>query len=346
MSLQNKMQRYPVQIKINNMDVLVDRYGRIQNYLRISLTDRCNFNCVYCIPKTKINWYPQFELLTYEEIIRIITIFSFLGINKIRFTGGEPLLRKGIEKLISEISHIKSIKKIGITTNAYFLQSKWKALKYAGLNSINISLDTLDCKKFCAITGRNNFKDVLNALMHVMNDKFESVKINVVIIKGLNDNEIIDFINFFKHYKVSVRFIEFMLYGKNNWDEKKYVPGAIIKEKIESHYKLTLIEDKCGHSVSKDYNVLHYPLKVGFINSNSEPFCESCSRLRLTSNGSLKLCLYDSQSYDIKSMLRNDATDEEISNIVKELIMYKNFHRPILNQIEKNKNAVMTQIGG
>jgi len=323
--------------------MLKDSYGRIHNTLRISVTDRCNFRCFYCKPAEGVTWNSRNDILSFEEITRLVRIFAELGINKVRLTGGEPLLRMSIEKLIQRFSKIKGIQKIGITTNGYRLEEMTDALKQSGLTLLNVSLDTLREYRFKEISGLGNspLYRVLSGIEKAINAGFDEVKINTVVIKGFNDDEILDFVDFAKDKDVHLRFIEFMPFFSNGWHEEKYIPNEKVKRKIQRSYKLFPLFD--GSNIAVNYTIAGHKAKVGFVSSNSAPFCRDCSRLRLTADGKLKLCLFDDSDYDLKNLLRKGADDVVISAFIRGCIMLKWEGRGAGSPVFSN---VMTKIGG
>ena len=306
---------------VNNQ--LKDSYGRIHDYLRISLTDKCNLNCVYCNPADyNHNTFLNKQILTYEEVVRVVKIFtSMFGFKKIRFTGGEPLVRKDILNLFESVSELKkqSSFEIGLTTNGTLLEDKIEYLKKYGIAKLNISLDSLKPDKFKIITGKDNYESVMRAIKKAEQLGFNPLKINVVVIKSINDDELLDFLDFFKDRNVNVRFIEFMPFGNNSWSETGLLSFSEMKEKIEQKYELIEIPSKKS-AVAKDYNILGYKGKVSFISSISNHFCDSCNRLRITSDGKMKLCLFSTGENEInlKELFANpNYSDNDICEMHK-----------------------------
>jgi len=295
-------------------DVLIDSFKRIAKKLRISVTDRCNFRCLFCMPLNPV-WKPKEEILTYEEIIRLTKIFSELGIEKIKITGGEPLLRPNIEYLIDEISKISGIKEISMTTNGYFLSEKARNLKDAGLNYVTISLHSLKRDRFNKITGKDVYDKVLEGVF-ISTKTFEKVKINTVIIKGYNEDEILDMVDFAIDLKLNLRFIEYMPFDGNRlWDLDKVVTGKEIIEKIKGKYDLVELPRTPG-STAKLFKI-EDKTEIGIITSISEPFCYDCDRIRLTADGKFIPCMFSLKEYDLKTPLRKGMSDQEIKNLIK-----------------------------
>jgi cyclic pyranopterin phosphate synthase len=266
------------------MKKLIDQYGRRINYLRISVTDRCNLRCIYCIPNANILFKHRRDILSYEEIIKIVKVGTSLGINKIRLTGGEPLLRKNIDYLISALSKIEGIDEISLTTNGIFLEEYAEDLKKAGLKRINISLDTLKREKYKLITGTESLNKVLAGIDKALTIGLSPVKINVVVMKGINDDEVVEFAELTLKEPLHIRFIELMPIGSTlqNWKER-FISNDEVKNLVGSVFDRA--KNKKG--------------TVSFISPISEPFCHNCSRLRLTSDGKLRFCLDSSQEIDL-----------------------------------------------
>ena len=297
--------------------LLTDSFGRTAKKLRISVTDRCNLQCIYCMPKNNNNWFDSKEMLTFDEIVRFASIMSKLGIENIRLTGGEPLLRPNIEILVENLSKITGIKKVSMTTNGILLADKIHQLKKAGLSSINLSLDTFDYEKFKKINGNDGLSQVLESIQ-VANRMQMSIKINNVVMRGWNDNEVLGFALFSRATGHPVRFIEFMpLDGSGIWNQKL----VVTKEEI-----ISKIRDKIGQLIPLDLD-LASPAKlytfsdgkgiIGFIPSISEPFCKNCDRTRVTSDGRFLSCLFEKPGFDIKSLLRGTRSDEEIAKLIQ-----------------------------
>jgi GTP 3',8-cyclase len=301
---------------------LIDGYSRVINYLRISITDRCNLNCKYC-SDNNLPYIAHEDILRYEEIIRIVRIAASLGVRKVRLTGGEPLRRKGVEFLIEEIHGVRGIEDISMTTNGVELEAHLSALKLAGLKRINVSLDSLKAEKFSFITGADALDKVLGGIRKAKELGLEPVKINTVIIKDFNEDEILDFVQFAKEWGVHVRFIEFMPFGNEDlWNKSKIVSSAYIQNIICSAHELS--EEHHIHiGPAKTYRIAGSNGHIGFISPMSSHICETCNRLRLTSDGALKPCLFSDREYDVKRLLRSGATDEEIGQFIKDVVNAK-----------------------
>ncbi len=297
--------------------MLKDRLNRPLRDLRISVTDRCNFRCFYCMPFDEYEWIDRGELLTYEEITRLTRIFAELGVNKIRLTGGEPLVRKDLDVLIRGLAGIESLRDVCVTTNGARLAEAAEPLKAAGLKRINVSLDTLDANRFKQITRRGELSDVLKGLSAAQRCGFHPIKINSVIARGVNDDEILPLVEFSRANGFGVRFIEYMDVGNaNSWRMEKVVPKAEILRTISERFPLQEAGRAGGSAPAVDYRFADGRGEVGVIASVTEPFCGDCNRARLTSDGKLVTCLFSETGHDLKSALRNGATDEELSRLI------------------------------
>jgi len=321
------MKFYNPKMKTNSVnqeqESLTDSFGRIARKLRISVTDRCNLQCIYCMPKNNNNWFDPSEILTFDEIIRFASIMSKLGIDNIRLTGGEPLLRLNIENLIENLSKITGIKKISMTTNGILLPDKISQLKKAGLSNINISLDTFNHEKFKKINGTDSLAQVLESIKIATKEQM-SIKINTVVMRNWNDEEVVDFARFSKTTGHQVRFIEFMpLDGSGIWNEDLVVTKQEIMTKIRHKIGQLIPLDIDRSSPAKLFTFSDGKGIIGFIPSISEPFCQNCDRVRLTSNGHFLTCLFEKPGFDIKKLLREKKSDEEIVNFIQKCIHKK-----------------------
>ncbi len=328
---------------------LIDNYGRIAKKLRVSVTDRCNMRCGYCMPKNNTKWFDSTEVLSFEEIIRLSSIFANLGVEKIRITGGEPLVRPLIENLIKSIAKIPHIKSIGLTTNGLLLSDRVKKLKSSGLNSVNISLDSFKEDRFKMMTGINGLDKVISSIQKAK-DAGLDVKINTVVVRGWNDDEVVEFANFARHTGITVRFIEFMpLDGTGIWRSDLVFSKKEMIEKLESNIgKVFPVSEQEISAPAKLYSFSDRIGTVGFIPSVSEPFCNQCDRIRLTSDGRFLTCLFESPGYDIKSYLRRGASDEELSQCLIHCMTMKQEGIVSLIRINglKPKLNLMHTIGG
>lgn len=332
--------------------ILIDRFGRNINYLRVSITDRCNLRCIYCNPEANIIYKNQQQILTYEEILKIVKVCVDLGITKIRLTGGEPLVRKDVVCLVSLLSKIKGIEDLSLTTNGVFLEAYAKDLKKAGLKRINISLDTLDREKYKFITKFDGLHKVLNGINKSLEIGFYPIKINVVVMKNINEDEIIEFAKLTLKEPLHIRFIEYMPIGctKDEWEEK-FVPYNKIKNYCQSLGVLKEIKIFDNNTAITSYQFENAKGTISFISPVSKPFCDRCSRLRLTSDGNLRSCLFSSQMVDLKKILRNNNVNNQVVyNALKQSIIHAVKIKPKESQILCNnyiyKELTMCQIGG
>ena len=303
---------------MNSVPVLQDSHGRAIRDLRISITDRCNFRCFYCMPKEAMEWQPKGEILTFEEIVTLTEVFVSLGISKLRVTGGEPMLRRDIEKLIARLAVIPGVEDLAMTTNAHFLRGRAQGLKEAGLQRLTISLDSLDAERFALLTGRNELSQVLDGIDAAIEAGLDPVKVNSVVIRGINDDQAVGFAAFAREKGVRVRFIEFMpLDNGKVWKREMVVPGEELRERISAVYPLERVKsDNLSETARRWRFADGAPGEIGFINPVSQPFCGHCSRIRLTADGMIRTCLFSTVEYNIKRLLRNGAGREELVDFI------------------------------
>ncbi len=332
----------------HNSPVLQDSFGRVINNLRISVTDRCNFRCRYCMPEEGMVWLDKAELLTYEEIARLTRVFSELGVSKIRLTGGEPLMRKELHLLVEKIALIPQITDLALTTNGYFLAEQALLLYKAGLRRINVSLDSLDAAKFHLMTRRKYYHKVWEGLEAVENLGIRPIKINAVLIRGINDDEILNFAHLVRTRPFVVRFIEFMPIGMDDgWSSDKVVPSKEIVERIERGLGKKLVPvEYHGTQPADRYQFEDGLGEIGFISSVSEPFCDHCNRVRITSDGKLRTCLFSLTETDLRSLVRNGASDDEIKQTIREAVWKKEVGHLINRPEFVRPSRTMSQIGG
>ena len=334
---------------IETSNILTDSFKRKHTYLRISLIERCNLKCTYCMPEEGIPLSPRNHLMSYEEIYTIAKTFVKHGVTKIRLTGGEPLIRKDIHVILKKLSSLGV--ELSITTNAVLVHKYIDALKDSGIKSINVSLDTLNREKFSQITRRNEFERVYQNILLLIREGFQ-VKINSVLIKDFNEDEIIDFIELTKKHPITIRFIEFMPFNGNKWDMSKLVSYAQVIDRVHAKYSKELIQrlQDAPNDTSKNYKVMGYQGSFSVISSVTNPFCDSCNRIRLTANGRLKNCLFSDGEEDLLIPLRNG---KEIEPMIYKLIQGKKKIRNGMETIESfqepeshNQNRSMIAIGG
>lgn len=304
-----------------HMSPLLDKLGRPLQDLRISVTDRCNFRCRYCMPKEvfgkDFTFMPRNKLLSFEEIERITKIFVKLGVKKIRLTGGEPLLRKDLPMLIEKLANISGLDDIALTTNASLLERMAAKLKQAGLKRVNVSLDALDIKTFQSIsdTAHKN-ETVLRGIDKAMQVGL-GVKVNMVVKKGMNDDRIVPMASYFKKRGITLRFIEFMDVGQSNgWDYSKVISKKELLATLSKHFELESVDANDIGQVAKRYRYRGTKTEVGFITSVSEPFCSTCTRMRIAADGKLYKCLFATEGFDLRSLLRSGLNDETIQSAI------------------------------
>ncbi|MCS7154903.1 MAG: GTP 3',8-cyclase MoaA [Bacteroidota bacterium] len=324
---------------------LVDPFGRAHTYLRISLTERCNLRCLYCMPEEGVALKPRQELLTLEEIYRLATLFVRLGVKKIRLTGGEPLVRKGVETLISWLRGIEGLQTIALTTNGLLLKERLAALHQAGLDQLNISLDTFDPVKFRLITRRSGLELVLEAIELALALGYRP-KINCVVLRGINDEEVLDFVAFTRDRPVEVRFIEYMPFLGNGWSVERLVPYVELLERIQAVYELERCPEQSPHETAKRFRVPGFRGSIGFISSMTDHFCSGCNRLRITADGHLKVCLLGPHEVSLRDALRAGATEEELTALIAAAVARKQAQHAGLGDLVHVPNRPMILIGG
>ncbi|KRZ72317.1 Molybdenum cofactor biosynthesis protein 1 [Trichinella papuae] len=312
------------QEKHKKTSILCDQHGRFHDYLRISLTDRCR----YCMPDEKQQTYSKENLLKSSEVLKIH------GVSKIRLTGGEPTLRKDLTEIVGAISKVEGIRQLGLTSNGLTLANALHRLKTAGLTHINISLDTLIEEKFAFISRQNGFKQVWKAINEA-EKLFPFVKINCVVMRGFNEDEIHDFIKLTENRNLVVRFIEYMPFGGNKWNFNRFISYHEMLDIVQSKYgKLMKLQDS-PNDTTKAYRIPNYTGKIGFITSMSEHFCASCSRLRITADGCLKVCLHGNAEISLRDAIRNGATDKELDDLINAAVKRKKKHHAERNAYDK-----------
>lgn len=326
--------------------MLKDKYNRVHNYLRISLTDNCNLRCFYCMPEEEYDFTPASRLMQVDEIESLAKTFVGLGVNKIRLTGGEPLVRKDAADIILSLSKLPV--KLTLTTNGSRLHEFVHVLEEANIRSLNISLDTLQAEKFQLITRRDQFKKVYDNIQLLLKRNFH-VKVNMVVMKGLNDSEIIDFIEWTRNEPVHVRFIEFMPFTGNRWTSNKVFTMQEMLDVIKEKYDVVRLQDE-KHDTAKGYKVPGHEGTFAIISTMSENFCGDCNRMRLTADGKMKNCLFSEKETDLLSALRNGEDIEPLiyKNIRSKAKELGGQFTPDFSHLEANEihNRSMITIGG
>ena len=329
---------------MNRPGALVDSHGRVLRDLRISVTDRCNFRCLYCLPETEAaanfyrgrwatllksdpivrQWAPRTSLLTFEEIERVVRVAASLGIQKIRLTGGEPLLRQQLERLVQLLAAIPGIEDLALTTNGFHFATKAEALHQAGLRRISFSLDSLDRASFLKITGRDGLGEVLRGIRQAQELGLNPVKVNAVIIRGVNDAELEALAQFGHDQGVSLRFIEFMpLDSARAWLKELVVPAREILARLQARFELRPAAPTHASETARRWSFADGRGEIGIIAPVSEPFCGHCNRLRLTADGQVRTCLFSTHEHDLRSLLRGGADDAGVEEFLRGLVLQK-----------------------
>ena len=330
--------------------VLRDSFGRAIRDLRVSLTDRCNFRCFYCLPHGEPPIAPKEQMLSYEEIEYVCEIFVSLGIEKLRLTGGEPMLRRDIETIIEKLSKLKSrgLIDLALTTNGYFLPERAQALKTAGLDRVTISVDSLKGDVFKRMTGVDVLDKVLAGIAAAKAAGLEPIKINAVIVRGHNENEVADFAAFAREHNVKMRFIEFMpLDSGHEWSRADVVSGKEIRERINERFPLVKVNVERGSETSARYGFADgAPGEIGIIAPVTEPFCGACSRIRLTADGQIRTCLFSTVEHSLRDVVRSGASRAEIVGYIESVILKKEPRHFINDPGFVTPSRTMSFIGG
>jgi len=327
----------------------VDTFGRVHDDLRISITDRCNLRCAYCMPEEPV-WYPQASLLTFEEITRVARVAIAEGVGKIRVTGGEPLVRRDVPALLNALSNLSGLNDLSLTTNGVLLASLATELADAGLRRVNVSLDTLDRDRFARMSGRDRLADVLRGIDAARAAGLAPIKINAVLLRGENEHEAVDLVRFGRENGCEVRFIEFMpLENDHSWDMRRVVSGASVRRAIEAVWPIVPDPARDAHAPASRFLFADGKGAVGFIDSVTAPFCGACSRIRVTSDGKFRVCLYDDDETDLRAALRGGSSDVAIAGLMHDAVARKG--RGGALDILESQTAIpltrtMHQIGG
>ncbi|CAK9310314.1 unnamed protein product [Citrullus colocynthis] len=335
-----------IQKENSDSNMLVDSFGRLHTYLRISLTERCNLRCQYCMPAEGVDLTPSSKLLTRNEIIRLANLFVSSGVNKIRLTGGEPTIRKDIDDICLELSNLKGLKTLAMTTNGIVLARRLPKLKECGLTAINISLDTLVPAKFEFMTRRKGHEKVMESINAAIDLGYNPVKVNCVIMRGFNDDEICNFVELTREKPINIRFIEFMPFDGNVWNVKKLVPYSEILQTVAKNF--TTLAQLGDHptETAKNFRIDGHQGTVSFITSMTEHFCAGCNRLRLLADGNFKVCLFGPSEVSLRDPLRHGADDNELREIIGAAVRRKKASHAGMFDIAKTANRPMIHIGG
>ena len=321
-------------------EILKDSFGRVHNYLRIAITERCNLRCTYCMPEEGIPLTPDDRLPSVDELIKIVSVFQEMGVNKIRLTGGEPLVRRELSEILDHLYEM-GFRDLNITTNGVFLDRYIDKFLEVGLKSINISLDTLDPEKFETMTRRNRFERVMKNIRLGM-DKGLRIKINSVLMKDFSEDEIVPMLEWSREVPIHVRFIEFMPFSGNKWDTDKLITYQDVLDEARKHFKIEKLQDP-KHSTSKSFRVEGGVGTFAVISSMTEPFCGTCNRLRLTADGKLKNCLFSNQEADLLAALRKG---HNLKEIIRLSVRSKKEAHAGMENLSDMENRSMIAIGG
>ena len=325
---------------------LIDRYGRVHDDLRISVTDRCNLRCVYCMPEEGLTFLPLDQLLTFDEIIRVARVARSLGVNSVRITGGEPLVRKGLPTLISRLSAL-GFEDLALTTNGMGLADMAAKLASSGLRRVNVSCDSLRPDRFAAIRRRGSLTEVLHAMDAAEAAGLIPLKVNVVLLAGHNDDEILDFASFARSTGRIVRFIEFMpLDAQGDWDRARLVPGREVFNRVSERWPLHPVGAGTDAAPAERFRFADGVGEIGLISSVTEPFCGTCNRLRLTADGALRNCLFTNDEETVRDILRNGGTDADLSLLLRSAVWNKHPGHGINEPGFLSPSRSMSMIGG
>jgi cyclic pyranopterin phosphate synthase len=327
---------------------LVDRFGRVHSDLRISVTDRCNLRCFYCMPAEQVRFRPRDELLTFEEITRFVRVVAELGVRKLRLTGGEPLLREDLPNLVGMLADVPAIEDLALTTNGILLPEQAAALRKAGLKRLNISLDSLREETFVRIARRKGLERVLTGIDAAQAAGFERIRLNAVSIRGLTEDEAVALVEFACERGFEMRFIEFMpLDADDHWDHEQVLTGREVLRRIEEELgPLEPLSTADPSQPATDYRFVDGRGVVGFINPVSEPFCGDCNRLRLTAEGQVRNCLFSTAEWDARAVLRTGGSDAELAQLVRGCVQAKRAGHGIDTPEFVRPERAMYQIGG
>jgi GTP 3',8-cyclase len=330
------------------VEPLRDSWGREIKSVRVSVTDKCNFRCTYCMPAEGLQWLAREEILSFEEIARIVRVLARLGVDEVRLTGGEPLVRRDLPVLVEQLARIEGVRDLSLTTNGVLLDRLARPLVDAGLQRLNVSLDTLNHVRFAEITRRDALDAVLRGLEEAERyPQLRPIKVNCVAVKGFTETEVPALADLARRKPYVVRFIEFMpLDADEAWREDDVLTGAEIRTIIEEHYgPLEEVPAKAS-STAKRFRFADGAGEIGFVNPVSEPFCSSCDRIRLTADGQLRTCLFSRREWDLKTALRNGASDDELVELIRFAVRHKELKHKINDPGFTRASRSMSQIGG
>ncbi len=333
---------------VSNLQPLVDSFGRVHTSVRISITDRCNIRCFYCMPEGPIRFLPRSELLSYEEMARFARVLARMGVDKVRITGGEPLVRNDVHVLVQQLAGIPQIVDIALTTNGILLAERAQRLKDAGLKRINISLDGLSEATFRSISRREGLQRVLDGIAAAERAGLEKIRLNAVAIRGLSEPEIVPLGRFARERGLPVRFIEFMpLDAQDQWCSEQVLTGDEIRATLQHAFgALIPVAGRDPSQPSADYMFADGRGEIGFINTVSQPFCHACNRLRITAEGKMRNCLFSDEEWDVRALLRNGSSDRQIAALARQCVAAKKPGHGIDQPDFMRPTRAMYQIGG
>ncbi len=329
------------------MELLYDGHGRRIGDIRVSITDRCNFRCQYCMPAEGLPWIEREKILRFEEIERLVRIFVEMGVGDVRLTGGEPLIRRHFPKLVSMLAAIPGLSDLSLTTNGYLLKRDAGALIEAGIDRMNVSLDSVVRDNFAEITRRDGLSEVIEGLQELEQyPEIHPIKINAVAIKGYTEQEMFGLVELARKKPYQVRFIEYMpLDAAQMWKQDDVLTGVEVRKMIEDVYPMTELERE-SHATAKVYRFKDGKGEIGFINPLSEPFCSDCNRVRLTAEGKLRTCLFSHYETDLREPMRDGASDDEMESLIREAVWQKELKHRVGEEGFRQPMRSMSQIGG
>ena len=329
------------------MEPLVDSFGRAIRSLRVSVTDKCNFRCTYCMPAEGLEWLPKSEILTFEEIHRLVRVMAAMGVAEVRLTGGEPLVRRDLPDLVAMLASVPGVDDLSLTTNGVLLDRLAGPLVAAGLRRVNVSLDSLSHVRFAEVTRRDALHQVLRGLEEAERyPELRPIKVNCVAIKGFTESEVPALAELARRKPYVVRFIEFMpLDADERWEGDKVLTGAEIRAIVERHWPLEELPAKSS-STARRFRFADGAGELGFVSPVSEPFCSTCDRIRLTAEGRLRTCLFSRREWDVKTPLRAGASDDELAALIRRAVRHKELKHRINDRGFVRANRSMSQIGG
>jgi cyclic pyranopterin phosphate synthase len=333
---------------ITNQSPLLDRLGRVHHSVRISVTDRCNIRCFYCMPDENIRFKPRHEILSFEEITRIVSVVSQLGVRRLRLTGGEPLVRADLPQLVEQLAQLPHVEDLALTTNGILLAEQAEALRQAGLRRLNVSLDTLSESTFQKISRRPGLDRVLAGIAAAQAAGFEGIRLNAIAIRSLTEEEIVPLARFARDQRLELRFIEYMpLDADEHWQAADVLDGAAIRRIVEAEFgPLTPVAPPHASQPATDFEFADGVGRIGLINPVSQPFCGACDRLRLTAEGQVRNCLFSTKEWDARRLLRDGVSDDEIADLVRDCVWAKAPAHGIGSEEFVRPERAMYQIGG